>query len=56
MSDAEVMTSTILAALHFGANLARVRLWLRDAGFILSHAERKPLCPPLARPARRFIQ
>lgn len=34
MSNAEVMTTAIVAALHFGANLARARVWLRDTGFI----------------------
>ena len=34
MTDAEVMTTAIVAALHFGGNLERARVYLHEVGYI----------------------
>src|SRR5512147_2845058 len=59
MSDAEVMTTASVAALHFAANLERALAWLTMTHYIPQPAKQKPLQPPLTcppRPARELVR
>jgi hypothetical protein len=49
MSDAEVMTTAIVAALHFHGNWERARELLESGGYIPGDARQKPLQPSSAR-------
>jgi hypothetical protein len=53
ISDAEVMTTAIVAALHFGGNLEKARTHMQEYGWIrASDVEQEPLQSALASSGR----
>jgi hypothetical protein len=55
LSDAEIMTIAIVAALYFGGNQALARLFLREQGYLRHTISRSRLCRRLARLKHHFL-